>query len=89
MLRWVALTTPAVTVGSALPSRYTKGFPSATTHSPIIRSVLWPVVTGRRLPASIRITAMSVNGSSPSRVAGWSDPSARLTMIFSAPFTTC
>src|SRR5512146_84116 len=69
-LRPTALTTPAVTDGSALPSRYAYGLPIATTHSPIIRFSLEPMGTVGSPVASTFSTAMSVWGSSPSTRAG-------------------
>src|SRR6266480_2185564 len=65
------------------------GNPFATTHSPVMRSVLFPIgAVGRLDPSTLR-TAMSVSGSSPSILAGKSRPSRVVTTICSAPCVTC
>ena len=61
----------------------------ATTHSPIMRSVLWPVVTVGRPWRSTFTTAMSVIGSSPSTRPVRSVPSGRVTTTLVALATTC
>ena len=89
MSRPSALTTPAVTVGSGLPSRKPYGLPMATTQSPIWSARLRPMGATGRLVVSIFTTAMSVRSSSPSSRAWKSRPSRSVTMSDSAPAVTC
>src|SRR5690349_3746355 len=61
----------------------------ATTHSPIMRSLLRPTGIVGRFWRSTFTTAMSVSGSSPSTLAGRSVPSRRVTTTLVALATTC
>ena len=56
----LALTIPAVTVDVKL-----NGFPTAKTHSPILRLSELPKIIGCRLSASIFSNAISVEASAP------------------------
>src|SRR5688500_9853186 len=88
-LRPVPLMTPAVTLGSLLPSMKPNGFPMAIAHSPTTRSLELPSLTTGRLRPSILRTARSFSVSAPRRRAGNVVPSGRATEIRVAPTTTC
>ena len=82
--RPLALTMPAVTVFSKL-----KGEPIATTHSPTLSFAGSPKRTAGSPVASILMSAMSVRRSAPITLALYSRLSVSLTVISSAPSTTC
>src|SRR5687767_7322333 len=81
-----ALTTPVVSVCS---SPY--GLPIATTASPTARSPESPSASGRSFSGetSTSSTATSVDASEPTSVACAFEPSQNVTVIDSAPSTTC
>ncbi len=83
MLLAFALTIPAVTV-----ELNPKGLPTASTHSPILRSSLFPKVIGVSFSASILIRARSVASSVPITLASYVELSFRSTSSLSAPSMT-
>ena len=87
--RPVALITPAVTLGSVLPSRNPYGLPMATAHSPIARSDDVPIGATGMFVAAIFSTARSFNSSMPTTFASYVWPSRMATLTFVAPATTC
>ena len=80
-----ALTMPLVAVPSS-----PKGLPSATTPSPTLSWVESPSLSGVRIEAgaSTSMTARSVDGSVPTTVASYVEPSQKRTETSSAPSTT-
>ena len=83
MLRALALTIPAVTVDVKL-----NGFPTASTHSPMCNSSLFPSGIGFKFAASIFKTAISVEGSVPITVAVYFELSFKMTSISAASSIT-
>ena len=92
MLRPLALTIPAVMVEgrTVLPPGLSKpGLPMARTHSPTLRSPLFPSGTDPSSSASTLRRATSVWGSRPtSSTSSNCRRSASWTVTFSAPCTT-
>ena len=76
ILRALALTIPAVTVEVRL-----NGFPTANTHSPTLKSSLFPSAIGFKFGAFIFKIATSVEGSAPTTVALYFELSFNITSI--------
>ncbi|MPN14749.1 hypothetical protein SDC9_162078 [bioreactor metagenome] len=83
--RLSALMMPLVAVPRSSPS----GLPMAMTSSPTVSMSESPSDAGLRLVASILRTARSLRESDPTSFASCSDSSLRITLIVSAPSTTC
>ena len=85
----MALITPAVTLGSVLPSTNPYGLPIAIAHSPMSNPFDVPSVATGSFFASILRTARSFASSIPMSLAGYVAPSRSAMLIFWAPVTTC